>query len=183
MFRYYLSSFYWRYKTVLWLIGGVLLALILLLAGFCIYLDAVVRDKFEGKRFSLPAKVYARPLELFSGKSLSADALHWELKLLGYQQVAQVKDAGQYSVGASQFVVYSKPFTYWDGAQAAQLWSVSFSGDVLVELKNLRSGEAQDLVRLEPLLIGGISPDKNQARELVRYQQMPPHFLDALIAV
>lgn len=163
--------------------GVCLLALLILLAGFCLYLDSVVREKFEGKRFSLPAKVYARPLELFSGKELPASALHWELQRLGYRRVQQVRDAGQYSTAQNQFIIHSKAFTYWDGPQSAQLWSLTFSGGVLVALKNMRSGENQDLVRLEPLLIGGIYPDKNEDRELVRYQQLPQHFLDALIAV
>jgi penicillin-binding protein 1B len=35
------------------------------LAGFAVYLDAVVQEKFSGKRWTIPAKVYARPLELF----------------------------------------------------------------------------------------------------------------------
>ncbi len=33
----------------------------------------------------MPAKVYARPLELFAGMPLSADAFAQELKLLGYR--------------------------------------------------------------------------------------------------
>ena len=183
MFRYYFKYDFWRFKTLAVVLGVLFLLLFILLAGFCVYLDAVVRDKFEGKRFSLPAKVYARPLELFSGKQLSTHALRWELKLLGYRQVVQVKDAGQYSAGQDQFLVYSKAFTYWDGPQSAQLWLLEFEGDTLRNIKNMRSGKSEDLVRLEPLLIGGIYPDKNEDRELVRYQQLPQYFLDALIAV
>ena len=33
-----------------------------------IYLDVQVKSKFEGKRWALPAKVYARPLELYPGQ-------------------------------------------------------------------------------------------------------------------
>lgn len=43
----------------------------MLLAGFAIYLDAVVQEKFSGRRWTIPAKVYARPLELFNGLKLS----------------------------------------------------------------------------------------------------------------
>jgi hypothetical protein len=43
------------------------------LAGFAVYLDAVVQEKFSGKRWTIPAKVYARPLELFVGQKLSKD--------------------------------------------------------------------------------------------------------------
>ena len=66
------------------LLGGVLLGA----AGlglYMLYLDGVIRSEFDQKRWALPAKVYARPLELFSGMPLSADAFAQELKLLRYR--------------------------------------------------------------------------------------------------
>ncbi len=68
------------------LLGG------LLLGGFglgvyMLYLDAVIRSEFDQKRWAMPAKVYARPLELFEGMALSADEFAQELKLLGYRDV------------------------------------------------------------------------------------------------
>ena len=55
-----------------WLFKLSLVGLVLL-AGFAVYLDAVVQEKFSGKRWTVPAKVYARPLELFVGQKLSKD--------------------------------------------------------------------------------------------------------------
>ena len=68
------------------LLGGVLLGA----AGlglYMLYLDGVIRAEFDQKRWALPAKVYARPLELFAGMPLSADAFAQELKVLGYRDV------------------------------------------------------------------------------------------------
>ena len=45
----------------------ILLSLALLLSGFALYLDITVRMQFEGKRWAMPARVYARPVELYSG--------------------------------------------------------------------------------------------------------------------
>ena len=53
-----------------WVIKLGLVGLVVL-AGFAIYLDAVVQEKFSGKRWTVPAKVYARPLELFVGQKLT----------------------------------------------------------------------------------------------------------------
>lgn len=66
------------------LLGGALLGA----AGLGLYmpyLDGVIRAEFDQKRWAMPAKVYARPLELFAGMPLSADAFAQELKLLGYR--------------------------------------------------------------------------------------------------
>ena len=43
--------------------------------GYVFYLDNHVRANFEGKRWALPAEVFARPLELYIGKSLGRNAL------------------------------------------------------------------------------------------------------------
>ncbi|MBR9885725.1 MAG: penicillin-binding protein 1B, partial [Oceanospirillales bacterium] len=77
---------------------GPLLKLSLVLAVIAavglIYLDAQVREKFEGKRWALPAKVYARPLELYPGQQLSAEDFRLELKGLGYRSVSSVSRPG-----------------------------------------------------------------------------------------
>jgi penicillin-binding protein 1B len=59
---------------------------LVVLAGFAVYLDAVVQEKFSGKRWTIPAKVYARPLELFVGQKLSKDDFLTELDALGYRR-------------------------------------------------------------------------------------------------
>jgi penicillin-binding protein 1B len=68
------------------LLGGVLLGA-LGLGIYMLYLDSVIRAEFDQKRWAMPAKVYARPLELFESMSLSAEAFAEELKLLYYRDV------------------------------------------------------------------------------------------------
>ncbi len=71
-----------------WLGWALKLSLVglVVLAGFAVYLDAVVQEKFSGKRWTIPAKVYARPLELFVGQKLSKDDFLTELDALGYRR-------------------------------------------------------------------------------------------------
>ena len=54
---------YWRWRYLRY----ALLSAALLVAGFVLYLDFRVRTEFEGRRFALPARIYARPLELHAG--------------------------------------------------------------------------------------------------------------------
>ena len=71
------------------------------LAGVAIYLDAVVQDKFSGKRWTIPAKVYARPLELFVGQKLALKDFLTELDALGYRRVTAVDGPGQAAVAGN----------------------------------------------------------------------------------
>ena len=77
-----------------WLLYSALAGL--LLAAACIlYLDFTVRARFEGKRFALPARVYARPLDLFPGLKLSpAELTRRELALLDYREVPEPRGPG-----------------------------------------------------------------------------------------
>ena len=54
-----------------------LLSLVAALLGgalYVVYLDQVVRMRFEGRRWSLPARVYARPLELYAGRAMRPES-------------------------------------------------------------------------------------------------------------
>ncbi|MCL4720880.1 MAG: hypothetical protein KJ041_02785, partial [Gammaproteobacteria bacterium] len=51
---------------------------VLLLAGLTTYivlLDRQIVSQFEGRRWDLPAQVYARPLEIYAGLRLTPDEL------------------------------------------------------------------------------------------------------------
>ena len=50
------------------------------------YLAWATAKEFDGRRWDLPAKVYAAPLELYAGRAFAADDLVSELKRLGYRE-------------------------------------------------------------------------------------------------
>jgi len=153
------------------------------LAVYCVYLDRIVRGQFEGKRFALPARVYARPLEIFPGKPLTALDLRRELELLGYAKVTRVQGSGEFALGNDSIVLHSRAFEFWDGLQESQHVRVVLRQGRVDKITYESSGRALDLFRLEPIAIGGIYTSGNEDRQLVRYNQVPRHFIDALIAV
>ena len=81
-----------------------------LLAGVLIYLDAVVQEKFSGKRWTVPAKVYARPLELFAGQKLNKNDFITELNALGYRNEPSASSAGAVSVNGNTIDLHTRGF-------------------------------------------------------------------------
>lgn len=146
-----------------------------------IILDSVVRAKFEGAKWALPAHVFARPLDLYPGQSLSQGSLSWELEQLGYRAVSQVSRPGQFRANGTSMEIYTRPFRFWDGDEPAQKISLSFTGRSLVDLRT--SMPDKGVVRLEPLLIGGIYPDHQEDRVLVTLDDIPPYLIGGLLAV
>lgn len=155
--------------------------LVVSLLGLLI-LDDQLQRRFSGSKWSLPSHVYSRGLELYAGLELSRDALIWELESLGYRRVTKLRAAGQYRVQGQDVEVHSRAFQFWDEQKAAQLFTLSFEGSQLVRLL-APEGESMDLVRLEPMRIGGIYPAHLEDRLPVRLEGVPPLLVESLIAV
>ncbi|HEY0633919.1 MAG TPA: penicillin-binding protein 1B [Gammaproteobacteria bacterium] len=150
---------------------------------YALYLDTKVRDQFEGRRFALPARVYARPLELFAGARLSADEFARELQRLGYQQPLRASEPGHFVRHDNEFTVVSRPFVFWDGAQPSYTLQLSFGAAGLEALSNAADGTPITLARLDPEYIGGIYPAHNEDRVLVKLDEVPAELVNGLIAV
>lgn len=144
------------------------------------YLDAQIREKFEGKRWSLPAKVYARPLDIYSGQELSIADLKLELKSLGYRFVKKATSAGQAEIARSRIKIFTRGFDFADGKEISQQVTVAFKNDTVSKV-SAQNGSPIALTRLEPILIGGIYPKNNEDRDLIRLSQAPRGLTDALI--
>ncbi len=159
-----------------WLLALVLVAIV---AGVAT-LDFIVRAKFDGSKWALPAHVYGRSLELYEGLALDRGDIRWELDQLGYRAVDAVAAPGQYRLAGSRLELYTRPFRFWDGAEPARRITLGFGNG---RVDSLHNPGGDGLVRLEPVLIGGIYPEHNEDRVLVRLEAMPPLLLDGLIAV
>jgi penicillin-binding protein 1B len=152
------------------------------LAGVAIYLDAVVQEKFSGKRWTIPAKVYARPLELFVGQKLELKDFLTELDALGYRRVTAVDGPGQVAVAGNTVSLNTRGFQFYEGLEQARPVRVRFSGDYVAELGGT-GGEKLPVVRLEPLMIGGIYPKNLEDRILIKLDQVPPYLVETLVTV
>lgn len=165
------------------LLGTLLLIALLGALGYIFYLDRTVRTQFEGKRWALPAHVYARPLELFQGMTLSAAQLGTELATLGYLRTASVDHPGTFRASANEVRLVTRAFRFWDGTEPSVAVRAVFDGNSLVTLVNGKNGAPLDLVRLDPLRIGSIYPAHNEDRVLVQVAEVPPLLIKTLIAV
>lgn len=79
----------------LWSFGwksSIALAAVLLFIG--IYLDSVVKERFDGQLFELPTVVYARILNLSPGENISIKELRNELDVLSYRKVSTPRYPG-----------------------------------------------------------------------------------------
>src|SRR5467141_1332988 len=169
-----------RYLRLRYL-GWAALGLAFAASVLTLYLDSRVRSEFEGRRFALPARIYARPLELHVGLRIPQPDVEQELRDLGYPDVAREGEAGWFARSGNELEIALRAFVFWDGPQPAKRLRVAFEGGAVTALPDAGGAELP-LARLEPLPIGGIYPANNEDRVLVRLGEVPQHFVQALIA-
>ena len=150
-------------------------------AGYVVWLDIRVRAQFEGKRWALPARVYARPVELWPGARLDPDALEEELRRAGYHHEDRPRRPGSYLRAGSRFVIEAREFRFWDAVEPARRIEVGFDAGVVRTLDT--GGGSAALVRLEPSLAGRIYPRHHEDRVMIRLDDAPPALVAGLIAV
>lgn len=170
----------------LWLLYAFLL-LVVLLAIWTAVLDVQVREKFDGKKWSLPARVYSRPLELYEGLPLTPALFEQELQALGYRFGNQLNAPGQVvkrslSTRDASYQIHSRGFDFWDKREEPTRFSLVIAGGAVARLRDL-AGADIPLQRLEPEEIGGIYPANVQDRILVKLSELPPLLGETLLAV
>lgn len=170
-------------KSKLWYVFSRLLVLgIIVGVAWVAWLDIKVLGEFSGKKWSVPARVYARPMELYPGATISKEMLARELAILGYRQSKSPSRAGQFRVTGDRIHFISRPFRFWDGDESARELQVRFDGGRIAALFDPVSRSNTSLARLDPALIGSIYPSHGEDRILVRLDQVPEALVSALLA-
>jgi penicillin-binding protein 1B len=167
---------------VKWSIGA-LLILVVSLVLYVGHLDSVIREKFEGKRWSLPAVVYARPLELYPGLAISIPELEDELQLAGYRRDKRVEAPGGYDRQEGVINLVTREFNFPDGLEKSGKYTLYFANDTLESIFHTDSGEMLDGLRLDPARIGSFHPKQHEDRIVLSRTELPELLVKSLLAV
>jgi len=158
------------------------LAVVVVVAVVVAVLDRRVTAQFEGRRWTLPARVYAQPIDLYVGQQLGAKRFAEELDRLGYLAASRPERPGTYRRRGDEVTVFVREFRFADEKQDARALRLGFSGDTITRLEDAR-GRDVPVSRLDPLLIGSIFPIHGEDRIVVAPDQVPPLLPEALKAV
>jgi penicillin-binding protein 1B len=161
---------------------GVLLAALLGIAVYAYYLDRSVTRQFQGRRWTLPAQVFAAPLELYVGAPLAMSDLLQELARLQYRGAQKLDRPGSYRRQNEHIDIALRATRFADETRAAQILSI-VAGPHSIEALRDAAGRDVPLVRLDPLLIGSIFPTHGEDRIVVTPAEVPAMLPAALKAV
>ena len=142
-------------------------------------LDSKVVNKLDGVLWTVPAKVYARPLELAEGGKINVDVLKKELEILSYELTKGIPDTpGEFSQSQQSVNIFIRGF----GSQEPGLYRLKIENDKIDSIKR-KDGISIDLIQLEPLSIGGMFPSHLQDRILLNFSQVPKDLEEMILVV
>ncbi len=151
-------------------------------ASYIGYLDFNVRQQFEGKRWAIPARVYANPVELYAGIALPPEKLEALLKMLNYRYDNTLASEGSYFKNGSQIQIKTRSFAFWDQQQASTRIKVNFTDSTVTQITDASNAEDIAIIRLDPVQIGSLYPKIKEDRILIKLEEAPPALTNGIFA-
>ncbi len=166
----------------------------LLVAGFAggfavartvVRLDQVVRERFGGRLFRVPSRVLSAPIILYPGLDWKQIGLEQTLQRLGYRDSPSPEGLalGRYAWKGGEVWLHRRAFDHPTRAEPARLLRMRLAGRLIEELRDADTGQELGAAFLEPELVGAYYGSDHEQRELVSVGDVPPHLVDAILAV
>lgn len=165
-------------KVLIFWVVGIPVFLFIVYLG---YLDYTIRHLFEGKRWSIPARVYASPVDLYVGAPLTPAEFENLLHALRYRKDSENSTEATYFKKGRQFSVRTRSFRFWDKHQPEYGIKVRFSKHAIQSISDLETKKNIAIVRMDPVQIGSFYPTHNEDRVLVKLDEVPQQLIDALL--
>ena len=168
-----------KFKLSIGIIFGLIaLATLIFSAALIAVIDYRVTSKLDGVLWTVPAKLYSRPLELAESIEVNKDNLIKELEMLSYQKVKRPEKSGQFSFSRDKLIIFLRGYKN----QRSGIFDITFEKSKVKSIKN-QLGISEDLIKLEPIVIGGMYPAHMEDRVLLDWPEVPQTLIETILAV
>jgi penicillin-binding protein 1B len=166
------------------LIGAAAVAAVLAIAAvlWVARLDRLVTQQFKGRLWSVPARVYAEPLDLYAGAPISADDLEDELRRLSYRSGDPAAGPGLYRRRGGEFDLQCRRARFADELRDPVRVSIR-AGSASITALSRDDGKELPVFRLDPPLMGSVFPVHGEDRIVLSPAEVPALLRGAIKAV
>jgi penicillin-binding protein 1B len=168
-------------------LGLVLLGLV---AGGSVFVYYYVRfarlidARLSGDVFANTSQVYAAPTEVRVGEPAALATLAARLRRAGYAEGDTGSSIGTYRLVAERLVIHPGPRSFFQGDLMPQgPAALSFRNGQIASITSLDRPVNLDSYWLEPEVVTTLFGQNREKRRLVRYQDLPPVLVKAVLAV
>lgn len=164
------------------------LFLLLLVVGFLGYdwfrLSAIGSDRYAGKGWKFPTRVYADWREWKIGDRLAEDDLRDALDRARYRRVWKKPAApGDYRVRGETYEIRLRAFTFPETVERGGEVSATLVNGALTTLtEGFDEPHPRGILRVEPELLAEFSDTERERRSFVPLNEIPRHVVQAVVA-
>jgi penicillin-binding protein 1B len=155
-------------------------------AWYLKHLEDTVTERFEGRKWFFPSKIYSDSYLLYVGISLRLDDLAEKLRRLGYYETQGApKTKGEYHISRSDgsVEIYLHDFDYPTEQLKGVPVRIAMRGTAVARIENLATGKEVFDLELEPELVTGLYERIWQERTVVKLADVPPLVIKAILAI
>jgi penicillin-binding protein 1B len=178
--RVSLHLWIYRHRKPLLLALGVSFLLGLIIVA---YLTSVVASRFEGRRWSLPSRIYSDMQVIRPGDPGSTERLAAKLERLLYQRSAEAPARpGHFRVVGDAVELHTRDFFYPGRFFRGISARIEYRAGTVRSVQD-GSGAAAPAVIVEPELLGSVFGEEYEDRTPVRMEEVPKSLQDAILVV
>jgi penicillin-binding protein 1B len=170
----------WLYRRRFYLLGSLA---VLLAAGLVVvaYFTHVVVSRFDGRRWSLPSRIYSDLVVLRVGDSGTPERLARKLERLLYQEDSdRPARAGWFRREANAVEVWPRDFVYPGRFFRGVPAKVDYRNGAIRAIESF-SGDRLPALVIEPERLGSVYGEDFEDRTLVRLTEAPKSLTDAIL--
>jgi penicillin-binding protein 1B len=175
-----LSAFFSARAVQRFIIVASACVLIAISVGMFYYMRSarLIDAKLRVGPFTQSVNVYAAPMKLRVGDSVTSDTIVTQLHKGGYTTAAR-NGIGHYAINNGTLEIYPGPDSYF-GPEPAVL---HFSGGRLQRIVSLSDNTARTEYQIEPQLLINLTDQNREKRRIVHYADVPRSLVEAVVAV
>ena len=156
----------------------VLVIFFVLSAALVAIIDSRVTNKLEGILWTIPAKIYARSLDIAEGSKVNKSYLIRELDMLSYSENKNPSKPGEFRYQKNNLKIFLRGYD----DQKSGLFDIFIEEGKVSKITN-QLGISVDIIKLEPIPIGGMYPSHMEDRILLNWSQVPSILIDTILAI
>lgn len=148
-------------------------------------LDRQLVERFSGRRWEIPSKIYSDSFVVYAGSEISPLNLVERLDRLDYRGVdAQVAHAGEYRYEPSRrrLEVFLRNFDYPNRPFLGFPAALDLVDGRVASISRLDGGQAIDSLELDPEILAGIYDQAAEERRIVELAELPKILVQAVLA-
>jgi len=165
----------WAALTLFFAVAGMML--------YCWYLSALIEKRFNGRRWSIPSKVYSDITTLYPGQKVNITLLQEKLSDLGYREVPHrpMRDGELYASG-SELDIFLHNLQIPSQERPGFPVKIRFVQDRIESIVRSSTGEDIPILELEPEEVMSFFGKERERREVVSFHEVPQYLVYAILA-